>query len=248
MNILVLNCDFDRNPNTNGGEVIRRILKGIGASEVDVKSAFHGRLPGADRLLLYDAVIITGSNASAYEGRAWIRRLECSIRIMDRVGVPVLGICFGFQVVAKALGGNVAASGTYVEGFGPVRITASGAASPLFAGVPSGVRVYESHGDIVTRLPVGARVLAKSDNCIESYSIHSFACVQFHPEVLPDTAMLMAARDHKDPSAILAGVKRSYRLPNEIIRNFLGMHGASARTRAGRGARSRQGRRGPNRR
>ena len=100
------------------------------------------------------------------------------------LGVPVLGICYGMQIMSQALGGRVVA-GTARE-YGKAELKADGA-SALFAGVPESSVVWMSHGDRVERLPEGFRAAAVSANCPfaaacdESRRLYA---LQFHPEVV----------------------------------------------------------------
>ncbi len=122
-------------------------------------------------------------------------------------GVPVLGICYGQQTMAEQLGGKVE-SGHHRE-FGRAVLTVA-AESPLFEGVwAKGEchQVWMSHGDRVTRLPSGFRVIATSENApfaAVADEARRFYAVQFHPEVVhtPDGGRLIANFVHR-----VAGLK-----------------------------------------
>ena len=100
------------------------------------------------------------------------------------LGVPVLGICYGMQIMSQALGGRVVA-GTARE-YGKAELKADGSCA-LFAGVPESSVVWMSHGDRVERLPEVFRAAAVSANCPfaaacdESRRLYA---LQFHPEVV----------------------------------------------------------------
>ena len=99
------------------------------------------------------------------------------------LGVPVLGICYGLQLIAHLLGGQVARSGRREYGHGTLRITDK---SRLFAGLPKTIRVWNSHGDGLTRLPEGFEVVAKTENSDYAVIEHPGQAIfglQFHPEV-----------------------------------------------------------------
>ena len=101
-----------------------------------------------------------------------------------QVGVPTFGICYGFQAMARALGGDVARTGLSEFGRTEATITDPGL---LLAELPSSLRVWMSHGDSVAAAPAGFRELARSAGApIAAFEDagRGFAGVQWHPEVL----------------------------------------------------------------
>ena len=98
-------------------------------------------------------------------------------------GVPVLGICYGMQLIAQRLGGTLAKLERAEYGPATLRVEAK---SPLFAGVPERSRVWMSHGDSVVKLPPGFAALASTERCavaaIGNDERRTYG-VQFHPEV-----------------------------------------------------------------
>lgn len=221
MKMLILNCDLDENPATNGAELINNHLAKIGVYNVVIKNCFEYKFPSEEDLPTFSGIIITGSCASVYENRGWIRNLMELIRKIDSLDIPTLGICFGFQIVAQALGGNVERSSIFEEGYTHVRLTQNGSSEFLFDGFPKEFKAYQSHGDVARFLPESAILLAYNEKCLQAYSIRKFSCVQFHPEILPKTAVEMANRDDKDISLILNSVDHRYMLPLNIIINFI---------------------------
>jgi GMP synthase (glutamine-hydrolysing) len=99
-------------------------------------------------------------------------------------GLPVLGVCYGMQLLAQALGGHVHPS-TQRE-YGRAQLLITNNQSPLLAGIPTASQVWMSHGDKVDQLPSGFLTTAASDNCpiaaMEDPARKLFA-IQFHPEV-----------------------------------------------------------------
>ena len=109
---------------------------------------------------------------------------RCDPALFD-AGIPVLGICYGMQLAAHALGGRVFASHKREYGKAALRITDP--ACPLFLGLGSGLQVWMSHGDKVETLPPGFGKVAESGNCDIAAMQHrekNIFGVQFHPEVV----------------------------------------------------------------
>ena len=126
------------------------------------------------------AVILSGGPASVYAAGA--PSLDPSLLA---AGVPVFGMCYGFQAMAQALGGTVAHTGTGEYGHTPATVTPEG--SVLFDGQPADQSVWMSHGDSVTVAPAGMVVTASTPGApvaaFEDADRQLFG-VQWHPEVL----------------------------------------------------------------
>jgi GMP synthase (glutamine-hydrolysing) len=128
-------------------------------------------------------VILSGGPSSVSDPGA----PRCDTGVFD-IGVPVLGICYGMQLMTQELGGEVRRSGHREFGHALVRVAGAGAeASPLlFAGVPPELRVWASHGDDVAAVPPGFAVAATSATApivaMESRP-RSLYGLLFHPEV-----------------------------------------------------------------
>ncbi|MBK8756746.1 MAG: glutamine-hydrolyzing GMP synthase [Actinomycetales bacterium] len=126
------------------------------------------------------AIILSGGPASVYAVGA--PSLDPALLA---AGVPVFGMCYGFQSMAQALGGTVAATGTGEYGQTPARVLDT--TSTLFDGQPAEQSVWMSHGDSVTVAPQGMRVTAVTDGApvaaFEDDTRRLYG-VQWHPEVL----------------------------------------------------------------
>jgi GMP synthase (glutamine-hydrolysing) len=124
-------------------------------------------------------VILSGGPSSVYEegapmAQAWVYD----------AGVPVLGICYGMQLMAHQLGGKVEA-GTEHE-YGHAVIHKDGQNNPLFEGLDNEIPVWMSHGDRIEELPPGFRSLAYSENspiAVMGNEEGTYFGIQFHPEV-----------------------------------------------------------------
>ncbi|MGB3762199.1 MAG: glutamine-hydrolyzing GMP synthase [Ornithinimicrobium sp.] len=129
------------------------------------------------------AVVLSGGPASVYAEGA--PTLDADL---VQSGVPVLGICYGFQAMAAALGGDVEKTG--MREYGDTRASIADTDSTLFNGQPASQPVWMSHGDSVTQAPPGARVTAQSPGAqvaaFEDDERQLYG-VQWHPEVMHST-------------------------------------------------------------
>lgn len=126
-----------------------------------------------------EAIILSGGPASVYAEGAPVINAE-----IFSLGIPVFGICYGFQAMAVALGGVVSQTGK--SEFGRTDVTVEPAAK-IFQSLPAEQRAWMSHGDAVTEAPAGFTVCAATkDTPIAAFENESgkLAGVQFHPEVL----------------------------------------------------------------
>jgi len=176
--VALLNASYDA---TNTRRNFRRELD----ASVEEFDATDGHLP-AD--LAHDAVVVTGSRASVYWDEKWIDATRDAVRrALDR-GLPVLGVCWGHQLLADALGGTVAAMDDREMGYREIELTEAGRADPLFAGVDSPLLAFTTHGDTVIDLPDGATRLAENDYGLQAFRHGTAVGVQFHPEYDQRTA------------------------------------------------------------
>jgi GMP synthase (glutamine-hydrolysing) len=125
-----------------------------------------------------NGIILSGGPASVYDTGAPQIHSE-----IFSLGIPVLGICYGLMLMANHLGGQVVFTGRREYGSGALRITNR---SDLFQGLGSQLDVWNSHGDEVTALPKGFRVVGTTEGCdfaaVEDPQRKLYG-LQFHPEV-----------------------------------------------------------------
>jgi len=124
------------------------------------------------------ALVLSGGPASLTAARAPLPDPG-----IFKLGLPMLGICYGMQAQARILGGKVEGSSRREYGFAEIRVTHP---DDLFAGLGKKVRVWMSHGDHVVKVPPGFRVAAASPACpiaAMSDSRKKWFGLQFHPEV-----------------------------------------------------------------
>ncbi|MBL7074990.1 glutamine-hydrolyzing GMP synthase [candidate division KSB1 bacterium] len=124
-------------------------------------------------------LILSGGPASVYDKGAPLPDLE-----IFELGIPVLGICYGLQVLAYLMGGEVSRAARREYGHAELSILRD---DDLFAGLSGKTPVWMSHGDLLTKPPEGFGVIARTDNSAVAAIRHpkkKFYGVQFHPEVV----------------------------------------------------------------
>lgn len=177
-------------------DLFRRLLEGRGF-EFHTYPVLDGVLPAAPDAA--EGWLITGSKFGAYENHDWIPPLEDFLRQTYAQGVPIVGICFGHQILAQALGGKV---GKHGGGWsvGPVTYRDAEDDGALTA--------LAWHQDQVTALPPDAKVLAGNAFC--PYGILGYGdralTMQPHPEFTPEfLGDLIAARRDVLPRPVAEG-------------------------------------------
>ncbi len=185
MKVAILQCDhvlekfqprFGNYP-----EMVERMFEGTDSFlSFDTYDCQKGVLP-AD-INEYDFYITTGSKASVYEEAGWIQQLTCFVRQLDKQKKKLIGICFGHQLIARALNGKVEKSD---KGWG-IGIATNRIVShpPWMNDKSSQINILLSHRDQITSLPGDTCVIAESDFCpffIVQWGEH-FLSIQGHPE------------------------------------------------------------------
>ncbi|WP_394837685.1 glutamine amidotransferase [Pendulispora rubella] len=173
------------------------------------------------------AFIITGSASSVTERAPWMLQTEDYIRHIADAEVPLLGICFGHQLIGQALGGEVARNPNGRE-IGTVRLEVS-KDDPLLAGQPRTFDVQTTHSDSVVRLPPGAVVHASTPlepNTVFSVGAH-IRGVQHHPEMndaiirgYVEARAEIIRGEGLDPEAILGAIRPAPE-NGQTLRNFV---------------------------
>ena len=130
------------------------------------------------RAIAPNGIILSGGPASVYSPNA--PKLD---RGVYDLGIPILGICYGLQLIASDLGGAVERSSQREYGAGKLRVDRR---SDLFRGLPAELDVWNSHGDNITKLPEGFRALGQTENspnAVIGDIKRKIYGLQFHPEV-----------------------------------------------------------------
>jgi GMP synthase (glutamine-hydrolysing) len=154
--------------------IARRVREARVYSEVVPHTATVEEIKARDP----QAIVLSGGPSSVYEDGA----PQLNAEIFD-LGVPVFGICYGFQAMAQALGGTVARTGTSEYGRTQLEVTGG----ELHSDLPTTQPVWMSHGDAVTAAPEGFDVVATSSGApVAAFENRSkgLAGVQYHPEVM----------------------------------------------------------------
>ncbi|XP_061359993.1 gamma-glutamyl peptidase 5-like [Gastrolobium bilobum] len=156
-----------------------------------------GVFPEDEDLEFYDGFVVTGSCSDAYGNDKWVRDLLTLINKLDSMNKKILGICFGHQILGRALGGKVTRSPTGWD-IGARTITLSSSLSLALSSInlPSRISIIECHRDEIQELPAKAEVLAWSDKTgIEMfrYGDHIMG-IQGHPEYSKDILLHLIDR------------------------------------------------------
>lgn len=213
-----------------------RVAAGLTEREVEVVDVEHGgALPAVGQ---HAGVIVSGSGAMVTDRNDWSERSAVWLREAAHAGVPVFGICYGHQLIAHALGGEVGANPRGREmGSFDIDTTPAAADDPLFAAAAPRFLAQTTHLQGVLRLPEGAVLLAQS--ALEPH--HAFRWgdrvwgVQFHPE-FSATHMRGYIRgrsgalyqEGQDPVALVAAV-RAAPVARAVLQRFVKVARAFAR-------------------
>lgn len=176
------------------------------------------KLPGS--LQGYNALLVLGGPMGAYEEKQYpyLFAVEDLIREGVERSIPVLGICLGGQLIARAFQAEVKPATAKEIGWYPLFLTSDGRASPVFAGLPDTFLVFQWHGDTFT-LPDGALLLAWGESCRNQAFLYRGCALalQFHPEVTVDMVhswVLAYAQELVD----FGGPQAPERLKEETVR------------------------------
>ncbi|PTY37561.1 hypothetical protein BGP77_13775 [Saccharospirillum sp. MSK14-1] len=203
MKVAILETDILRDtlkPTYVGyGRMFQQLFDRVGADwEMPIFSVIQGEYP--ETIDDFDAYLITGSKHDAFADDDWIVRLREYSQQLFAAGKPMLGICFGHQLLAHALGGRAERAGS---GWGLGVMHYQLDEQPGFIDSADDVSLLVSHRDQVTALPPGAKPLLSSHFCpMAAFFIpDQVLCFQGHPEFSKDYEQALLEYRENDVSA-----------------------------------------------
>ncbi|HNO92153.1 MAG TPA: glutamine-hydrolyzing GMP synthase, partial [bacterium] len=161
-----------------GSQFTQLIARRVRELQVYCEIHPYNMTPDKIRALQPKGIILSGGPSSVYENGA-----PHPDRAIFDLGIPVLGVCYGMQVMAYFLGGAVDKAAHREFGRAEIRITDH---TDLFSGFPEKTTVWQSHGDRLEKIPDGFEIIAGTDNApitAMRNKARRFWGVQFHPEV-----------------------------------------------------------------
>lgn len=225
MRILVIDNTID--VTSWGSADLREQAVRAGGATVTVRRAPEADLPSSPQS--FDRIIVSGSKTSCLARAPWISELESFVGAALDLGKPILGVCYGHQILARVLGGMDFVRKAARPEIGWTEIHKLGE-SPLLAGLPDTFTSFSSHHEEIAQLPPGARPLARSRDCaIQGFQLENRPVfgIQFHPEKsIAGAEEIFSHYRKKAPSVPLLGAGQSRRryqasVGETIFRNFL---------------------------
>ncbi len=195
-----------------------------------VNFALYDREPVPSDPDRFAAVVSMGGPMNVYDDHPWVEPEDLFLRKAIAADVPVLGVCLGAQLIAKACGARVTRSPEEEIGWSTISLTDESIEEPLFSGLPREMEVFQWHGDMF-QIPSGGRLLASSNVCPhQAFRYRNALGLQFHVEVTPEILSEWFAGDPRLDGILarygeVASVLDSH--ATRLYSNFLGLVQAS---------------------
>jgi GMP synthase (glutamine-hydrolysing) len=172
-----------------------------------------------------DGWIITGSPDSVNDPLAWLPGVRKQISAAVETGHPILGVCFGHQLLAQSLGAKVEMNRAGWElGSATIQLTADGLESALFTDLGERIDVYQTHHDVVTDIPSGMKVLATNEMGIQAIEVgERIFGVQFHPEFSPGIAGMYVELRSNHQKGRIVDIQVNNNVSQKVLDNFIRM-------------------------
>lgn len=225
MKILVIDNNVDLD--SWGSKEIVRAITEVSENEIHVRRGPHHDLPTSPRS--YHRIIVSGSASSCISSSPWVLSLLDFIREAHKLEIPYFGICFGHQLLARALGEDLCVGVVPEEEaeLGWTQFNRTKTPSTLLSKVPDSFVGFSSHLEAVHKVPANFVVTAVSERCeiqaMESTRTPCFS-VQFHPErplAAGDLAFKLR-RQRWPKAALLSDKKIRAKFSDDIRKNIFG--------------------------
>lgn len=185
----IILVDILDDPEFDTLELFTEACNKAGISKIKIKRIDGLRELEAIYQMKPSGLIISGSRHNISDGVTdWMSKL-CDLVLKFHGKIPMLGVCFGHQILARAFGGGVEKHSVGKEiGSVDINLTPDASSDSLFDELSSVVKVQMTHGDVVTSVPLGATLLAGNDYCkVQAFRLSDTWGIQFHSELTPET-------------------------------------------------------------
>lgn len=172
-----------------------------------------------------DGWIITGSPDSVNDPLSWLPAVRKQLAAAADTGHPILGVCFGHQLLAQSMGARIEMNPIGWElGSATIQLTADGLKSVIFNDLGERINVYQTHHDVVMDPPAGMKVLATNEMGIQAIEVGERVYgVQFHPEFTPGIAGMYVELRSDYQRGRIVDIHVSHNGSQKVLDNFLRM-------------------------
>lgn len=161
----------------------------VAEDQIDILNVFDTPEFSPQIVDSYDAVFVGGASecpVTDEENYPFIKYAKNLLLYCIEINKPVFASCYGFQLVALALGSDIInVPKDFEMGTVPIKLTDNSVKDPLFQSMQNGFHAVSVHQDKIIETPNGCTLLAYTDDCIHAFRVDNkpFWCTQFHPEV-----------------------------------------------------------------